>query len=29
MPMSSDPAAPDAHATHFDAGMVREVTIAP
>ena len=29
MPMSTDPAVPDAHATHFDAGMVREVTITP
>ena len=29
MPMSTDPAASDVHATHMDAGMVREVTIAP
>jgi hypothetical protein len=29
MPMNTDPAAPHVDATHFDAGMVREVTIAP
>lgn len=29
MPMSSDPAVPEEHATHFDAGMFRELTIAP
>jgi hypothetical protein len=29
MPMSTDPDAPRVNATHFDAGMVREVAIAP
>jgi hypothetical protein len=29
MPMSTDPAAPHVNVSHLDAGMVREVTIAP